>query len=167
VSTPRTGAYLISKGELAPGWLMLYAITLALQLPCAFVRGMVTYSVLWVGLKIVGQTTGPLDAVVSVVAYGPLVLSLATLILPLGGWWWEQQAGGRAPSVRAMWGVYWRAREHYADHYAASLGQATGLSEFLDTCALENDLPVPFVWLTEHTHPPTEHRIDRLSHHPP
>ena len=31
---------------------------------------------------------------------------------------------------------------------------------------LENDLPVPFIWLTEHSHPPTEHRIDRLSYHP-
>jgi Zn-dependent protease with chaperone function len=274
VSTPRTGAYLISKEELAPGWLMLYAITLVLQLPCAVVRGMVTYAVLWVGLKILGQTTSPVNTIALILSYGPLVLSLATLILPLGGWWWEQQTGGRAPSererliyddaiaqlkhanpdlreprrwfvldeetinaaayadtlmitrglletgyleaviahelghlnssdgrlaaavhrlstpprgevhrglktiafvatgaagmwpVRAMWGVYWRAREHYADHYAASLGQATGLSEFLDTCALENDLPVPFIWLTEHSHPPTEHRIDRLSHHP-
>lgn len=74
-------------------------------------------------------------------------------------------AAGMWP-VRTMWGVYWRAREHHADHYAANLGQADALSHFLDTCALENDLPVPFVWLTEHTHPPTEHRIDRLDHHP-
>ncbi len=35
-----------------------------------------------------------------VIAYGPLALSLATLILPLGGWWWQQQAGGRSPSQR-------------------------------------------------------------------
>jgi Zn-dependent protease with chaperone function len=253
---------------------MLYAITLVLQLPCAFVRGMVTYSVLWVGLKIVGQTTSPVNTIALVVAYGPLVLSLATLILPLGGWWWEQQTGGRTPSererliyddaiaqltqtdpdlreprrwfvldeetiyaaayadtmvvsrglletghleaviahelghlnssdgrlaaaihrlttpprgdvprglktiafvatgaagmwpVRTMWGVYWRAREHHADHYAASLGQAGALSQFLDTYVLQDDLPVPFVWLTEHSHPPTEHRIDRLYHHP-
>ena len=55
--------------------------------------------------------------------------------------------------VRTMWGVYWRAREHHADHYAADLGQAAGLSEFLDTCALENDLPVPFVWLTAASFP--------------
>ncbi len=274
MSTPRTGAYLISKEELAPGWLMLYAITLVLQLPCAFVRGMLTYSILWVGLKILGQTTSPVNTIALVLAYGPLVLSLATLILPLGGWWWQQQMGGRTPSererliyedaiaqlgqanpglreprrwfvldaedvnasvyadtlmvtrglletgylepviahelghlnssdgrlaaaihrlttpprgevhrglktiafiatgaagmwpVRTMWGVYWRAREHHADHYAANLGQAAGLSEFLDTCALQNDIPVPFVWLTEHSHPPTEHRIDRLYHHP-
>ena len=274
MSTPRTGAYVISKSELAPGWLLLYAITLALQLPCALVRAMVAYAVLWVGLEIGGMTTGPVNTIALVAAYGPLVLSLATLILPLGGWWWEQQIGGRAPSererliyqdaiaqltqanpdlreprrwfvldedtigaaayadtlmitrglletgyleaviahelghlnssngrltaavhrlstpprgdvprglktimfiatgaagmwpVRAMWGTYWRAREHHADHYAASLGQAAALSHFLDTCALQNDLPVPFVWLTEHSHPPTEHRIDRLSHHP-
>jgi len=28
--------------------------------------------------------------------------------------------------------------------------------------ALINDHPVPFIWLTEHTHPPTELRIDKL-----
>ncbi len=25
-----------------------------------------------------------------------------------------------------------------------------------------HDHPVPFIWLTEHTHPPTELRVDRL-----
>jgi Zn-dependent protease with chaperone function len=274
MSTPRTGDYLISKDELAPGWLMLYAITLALQLPCAFIRSLLAYAVLWVGLTIAGHSTGPVNTIALIVGYGPLALSLATLILPLGGWWWEQQTGGRSPSqrerliyddailqlkqadpglreprrwfvldedevnaaayadtlmvtrgllesgslepviahelghlnssdarltaaihrlttpprgnvrvglktimffatgaagmwpVRAMWGTYWRAREHHADHYAANLGQAGALSEFLDTCALHNDLPVPFMWLTEHAHPPTEHRLDRLAHHP-
>jgi hypothetical protein len=27
---------------------------------------------------------------------------------------------------------------------------------------LIHDHPVPFIWMTEHTHPPTELRIDRL-----
>ncbi len=36
---------------------------------------------------------------------------------------------------------------------------------FLDTNALENDLPMPFMWLTEHSHPSTEHRIDRIYQH--
>ncbi len=44
-------------------------------------------------------------------------------------------------------------------------GQAEQLAEFLDINALPWDLPVPFVWLTEESHPPTEHRIDRLYHH--
>jgi hypothetical protein len=61
--------------------------------------------------------------------------------------------------------VYWRAREHHADLYAANLGQAQSLAMFLETNALEGDIPVPFIWLTDTTHPPTEHRIDRLLQH--
>jgi hypothetical protein len=34
---------------------------------------------------------------------------------------------------------------------------------FLEQHALEYDLPVPFAWLSEHSHPSTEHRIDRLA----
>ena len=189
------------------------------------------------------------------IAYGPLALSLATLILPLGGWWWRQQSGGRSPSERERlvfedaittlthhdpalrpprrWfvtdepelnasvyadtlkvtrgllesgfleavlahelghlnssdarlaaalhrmttpprtdpldtrviavrhegalavmltkppgGIYWRAREYHADLYAANLGQAQSLAMFLENNALENDIPVPFMWLT-------------------
>jgi Zn-dependent protease with chaperone function len=57
---------------------------------------------------------------------------------------------------------YWRAREYKADQYAANLGQADELADFLEIHALIHDHPVPFIWLTEHTHPPTELRIDRL-----
>jgi Zn-dependent protease with chaperone function len=72
--------------------------------------------------------------------------------------------GGLALWVtRAPWGVYWRAREHQADHYAAALGQAAPLARYLETNALDGDLPIPFVRLTDTSHPPTEHRIDRLS----
>jgi Zn-dependent protease with chaperone function len=60
------------------------------------------------------------------------------------------------------WGSYWREREYTADEHAASLGQAEELADFLETHALIHDHPVPFIWLTEHTHPPTELRIDRL-----
>jgi Zn-dependent protease with chaperone function len=62
----------------------------------------------------------------------------------------------------AAWGLYWRGREYTADHYAATLGQADELADFLELHALIHDHPVPFIWLTEHTHPPTELRIDRL-----
>jgi Zn-dependent protease with chaperone function len=61
-----------------------------------------------------------------------------------------------------IWGRYWRRREYKADEYAASLGQADELADFLEIHALLHDHPVPFIWLTEHTHPPTELRIDRL-----
>jgi Zn-dependent protease with chaperone function len=60
------------------------------------------------------------------------------------------------------WGSYWREREYQADQYAAGLGQADELADFLELHALIHDHPVPFIWLTEHTHPPTELRIDRL-----
>lgn len=66
--------------------------------------------------------------------------------------------------TRAPWGAYGRSREHHADEYAARLGQAKSLARFLETNALDEDLPVPFVWLTDASHPPVEHRIDRLSH---
>jgi Zn-dependent protease with chaperone function len=62
----------------------------------------------------------------------------------------------------AFWGSYWREREYLADMHAAQLGQAEELADFLEVHALVHDHPVPFVWLTDHTHPPTELRIDRL-----
>jgi hypothetical protein len=42
------------------------------------------------------------------------------------------------------------------------LGQAEELADFLENHALIYDHPVPYIWLTEHTHPPVELRIDRL-----
>jgi len=64
--------------------------------------------------------------------------------------------------TRGLWGAYWREREYDADRYAAKLGQAEDLAEFLEHHALIHDHPVPFIWFTEHTHPPTELRIDKL-----
>lgn len=64
--------------------------------------------------------------------------------------------------TRPLWGLYWRRREYAADAYAANLGQADELADFLETHALLHDHPVPYIWLTEHTHPPVELRIDRL-----
>jgi len=61
-----------------------------------------------------------------------------------------------------FWGSYWREREYQADHYAAQLGQADELADFLEIHALIHDHPVPFIWLTQHTHPPTELRINKL-----
>lgn len=61
-----------------------------------------------------------------------------------------------------FWGSYWREREYLADQFAATLGQADELADFLEVHALMHDHPVPLIWLTDHTHPPTELRIDRL-----
>ncbi len=60
------------------------------------------------------------------------------------------------------WGSYWREREYAADQYAARLGQAEALADFLEVHALIHDHPVPFIWLSEHTHPASELRIDKL-----
>ena len=76
--------------------------------------------------------------------------------------------GGLALTILApFWGSYWREREYTADQYAASLGQAEELADFLEIHALIHDHPVPLIWLTEHTHPPTELRIDKLRNYTP
>lgn len=263
-------AYVISRGDISPGWVLLYAATFALQLPVGAFRALIATPVLWLSLTVAGEPTASVHALAVILGYGPLALSLATLLLPLGGWWWMQKSGGRAPSqreqliyedalsrladtdgqlrpprrwfvldepqlnaaaytdtlmltrgllesshleavlahelghlnssdarltaalhrlttpprrrlrfplrtlgflssgalaawiTRAPWAAYWRTREFQADQYAAQLGQSEALARFLDTNALAYDLPVPFIWLTEHTHPPTEHRIDQL-----
>jgi Zn-dependent protease with chaperone function len=267
---PATSAYVISAEEISPGWVLLYASTFAIQALCAVIRGLIVYPLLWLIFTILGKSTASVHTLALIVAYGPLALSFATLLLPLGSWLWMQQAGGRTPSqrerlvyedalailtqadprlrpprrwfvldqpepnaaayadtlmltrgllesgylepvlahelghlnssdarltaalhrlttpprrrmrfplrtlsflvsgalgvwvTRTPWAAYWRAREFQADRYAAGLGQAQALARFLDINALENDLPIPFLWLTEHTHPATEHRIDRL-----
>lgn len=268
-----TGAYVLRPTELAVGWLTLYAATFLVQLLCAAFRAIVSYPIIWVIFKIIKQPTTHVHDLSLIAGYAPLALSVATLIIPLGGWWWEQTIGGRAPSereqlilddaittlrqhnpqlraprrwtitdehhanaavygdtmmvtrgllesgyleavvahelghlnssdgrlsaalyrlttpprkrmpfglrlitmlatgaagvwlMRGPWGVYWRARENQADIYAASLGQADALAQFLETEALAYDLPIPFIWLTDTTHPSSEHRIDRLQHH--
>ena len=267
---PATSAYVIGAEEIRPGWVLLYATTFALQVICAAIRGLIAYPLLWLIFTVLGQPTGPVHTLAWIVGYGPLILSSATLILPLSGWLWQQQIGGRSPSererlihedalailsqsdpelrpprrwfvldqphinaaayadtlmltrgllesgflepvlahelghlnssdsrltaalhrlttpprrklpfplgtlgflvsgalaawlTRTPWAAYWRAREFAADRYAAKLGQGQALVRFLDTHALENDLPVPFMWLTEQSHPFSEHRIDRL-----
>jgi Zn-dependent protease with chaperone function len=268
------GAYVIRPRDVGVGWLVLYAGTLFMQLFCAAFRAWaVSYPILWVAFKLAGQPTTYVYDLAFVAGFGPLILSGATLILPLGGWLWQQQEGARSPSererlvfedalatlkhadpklrppkrwcvidtytpnaavyadtlmltrgllesgylegvlahelghlnssdarvtaalhrlttpprgrlpkglrvigliatgglpmwlTRAPWGAYWRLREHEADQYAARLGQGASLSRFLETNALDEDLPVPFIWLTDTSHPHVEHRIDRLAKH--
>ena len=75
--------------------------------------------------------------------------------------------GGLALRIlQPMWAVNWRAREYGADQYAAKLGQGSELAQFLQTHALAHDRPVPFIWLSDETHPPTELRIDKLTQQP-
>ena len=64
--------------------------------------------------------------------------------------------------TRIAWANYWRAREYAADAYAARLGQAAPLALLLEADVLAGDLPIPYAWIAAHSHPSTEHRIDRL-----
>ena len=267
---PRTVKYLIGPKDLSASWIILYTATFALQLPCAAIRALVAYPPLWLAFKLAGLPTNFVHDIAVTIGYGPLALSVASLILPLGGWWWEQAEGGRSPSereqlvyedaleqlrqadpklraprrwfvidedleaagvcadtlmlsrglldsgylaavlahemghlnsgdsrvtaalnrittpphhklrrglntlsfiatgaagmwpLRGPWGAYWRNREHHADQYAANLDQADALGEFLDEHRAMTSMPVPYIWLTEHSHPPTEHRVERL-----
>lgn len=269
-TTRPTPNYLLRAREITPGWVLLYAVTFAIQAFCASIRALIVYPLLWLLLWVLGWPTALAHPLALAVGYGPLVLSFATLLLPLGGWLWMQQTGGRSPAgrerliyedamavlrqadpglrparrwfvlddpnpnaaayadtlmltrgllestflapvlahelghlnssdarltaalhrlttpprrrlrfpvrtlsflatgalgvwvTRTPWAAYWRAREFAADQYAAGLGQAQDLARFLDIAALESDLPIPFRWLTDQSHPPTEHRIDRL-----
>jgi len=93
-------ACVIGPGDLGLGWLVLYAGTFVLQLFCAAFRALIAYPLLWLAFTIVGQRTWPVNDLALLLGYGPLALSLATLLLPLGGWFWEQQIGARSPSQR-------------------------------------------------------------------
>jgi Zn-dependent protease with chaperone function len=263
---------LITRGELSPSWLLPYAATFALQTVCAGFRAFVSYPALWLAFTLMHWPKSPLHLVVLAIAYGPLIVSLATLILPAGGWLWQQRIGARAPSqreqaifaqafaelrardptlrppprwsvqdsaepnaavyaetlmltrgllesayltpvlahelghlntsdarltaalvrmttpprgkvhkpfrtialfatgaaaawaTRVPWAAYWRTREYAADAYAARLGQSQPLALFLDEEALAHDLAVPFAWLSDGSHPPTEHRLERIEH---
>ena len=266
------GAYVIRPRDVRPTWLLLYAGTLFMQLFCATFRAwVISYPILWIAFKLANEPTTYVHDLAFLAGYGPLALSVATLILPIGGWLWQEREGARSPSererlvledaletlkhadpklrpprrwclldthelnaavyadtlmltrgllesgylegvlahelghlnssdarvtaalhrlttpprrrmpkglrlitliatgglpmwlTRAPWGAYWRQREHEADEYAAKLGQGASLARFLETNALDNDLPVPFIWLTDTSHPHVEHRIDRLA----
>jgi hypothetical protein len=82
---PSLSAYLIDVRELAPAWLLLYAMTFGTQVVVAPLRGAVVYGLVWLTLTILGDSTALVHLLAWFAAYGPLILSLATLVLPLGG----------------------------------------------------------------------------------
>lgn len=92
------GAYLLKAREITPSWVILYTATFALGLLCGAIRAAVVYPVLWLALKLLGEPTSPVNDLTLLAGYGPLVASVATLILPLGGWWWSSnQADAHHP----------------------------------------------------------------------
>jgi Zn-dependent protease with chaperone function len=102
---------------------------------------------------------------VLVVAKDPVILALLALraFLWIVGKAIRFAKGGLGLWVTtALWGRYWREREYDADHYAATLGQADELADFLEAHALLYDRPIPHMWLTGTDHDFTELRIDKL-----
>jgi Zn-dependent protease with chaperone function len=95
----RLSEHLIRPSDVNPGWVALYAVTWALQAFCGWVRSIAAALVLLIVTWIAGWNL-PIDALALVIGFGPLFVSLATLVLPLGGWWFQQQMGGRRPSER-------------------------------------------------------------------
>lgn len=270
----RATDHLIGTRDVNAGWIVLYAATWALQWFSWPFRFFAASGVLLLIDWIMGWHL-PVHSLALVVGFGPLGISLATLVLPLGGWWFEQSQGGRRPSereqavleaafaelagvwselrpphrwfviddaepnacayadalmvtrgmldspafpavlahelghlnssdarvtaavyrittpprqpvsfpfklisylisgriglalVKTPWAMYWRRREAVADEYAARLGQGPQLAAYLDTHALEGDLPTPFKDFGDSSHPWTEHRIEALEAYAP
>lgn len=92
-------AYLIGRRDLNPGWIALYAATWALQWFSWPFRYFGALGVLWLVNAITGWHL-PIHTLAIAIGFGPLAISLLTLIYPSGGWWFEQQQGGRRPSER-------------------------------------------------------------------
>jgi hypothetical protein len=91
-----------------PWWVLLYAVTLALQGLCGFLRTLVFLVPAGVVFAIAGilsldQQVGnnPVSDLCLLIGFGPLVFSLLSLIRPVGaGSYWRTRVGGRAPSDR-------------------------------------------------------------------
>lgn len=264
-------------GRLAPRrltWTSLYVLTFAVLMICGFIRGVAAYIVIWIAFKLLGQPTDLVNTLALIVAYGPMLYSLAILFWPkLYGGYWQRAVGGRRASDREQrlidgalevlldhqpglpppahifirddptinaavcadrielntgalfdadlpatlahelghlnsedgrltaatyalalfphlardsrltakglfvsvitgeaglwlfkrpWAAYYRQREYHADEYAARLGQGPQLAWSLENSALLHDRPVPFAWMSQNSHPPTELRIERL-----
>jgi heat shock protein HtpX/STE24 endopeptidase len=90
---------LIRPADVGAGWVALYAATWLLQWLCAGFRYFAAAAVLTILNWITGWSL-PVHYLALAVGFGPLFLSLATLVLPLGGRWFELREGGRRPSER-------------------------------------------------------------------
>jgi Zn-dependent protease with chaperone function len=78
--------------------------------------------------------------------------------------WALRLAGGGCAEwlLSPLWAAYWRSREHAADAYAASLGQAEDLARHLTDYELPFDAPQPHLLFNRAQHPPVALRIERL-----
>ncbi|HEY7829796.1 MAG TPA: hypothetical protein VIC06_04450 [Solirubrobacteraceae bacterium] len=88
------------RRELQHGWLTLYALTVALEVPAMLARYVAGLIVASVVIHMNGQG-GNAQEWAKLAAVGPIVWSALALVTPQGGgWWWRQRQGGRAPSAR-------------------------------------------------------------------
>jgi Zn-dependent protease with chaperone function len=97
VTAPRS--FLVRADEISPGWLLLYAATVAIAFACAWLRALILLIIGSLVLWIAGWPQLP-GLVYLAVALVPLVVSLATIVVPAGGLWWQAASGGRRPSER-------------------------------------------------------------------
>lgn len=94
---------LIGLKDLGLRWPVLYAVTFALQVVTGFIRSLAAALVLLIVQLFTIWFWGlhlPVKMLALLIGYAPLLVSLATLILPLGGWFWQQTRGGRRASGR-------------------------------------------------------------------
>ena len=85
---------------MTPG-LGLYAASLALELPGAFVRTWLVALLAALGLWLAGAEVDPVAGIVGIAAgAAPLAWSLLALAWPGRGLWWRWRSGGREPSER-------------------------------------------------------------------
>jgi Zn-dependent protease with chaperone function len=99
----KSPAHLIGFKDLGWAWPPLYAVTFGLQFLTGWLRSLAValvllivqlFTIWWFDLRL------PVKMLALIVGFGPLVVSLATLVLPLGSWIWQQSLGGRRPSER-------------------------------------------------------------------
>ncbi len=95
--------HLIRVRDLGWRWPALYAVTFGLAFLCGWLRSLAVALVLLI-LQLFTiwfwDLRLPVKMLALIVGFGPLVVSLATLVLPLGSWIWQQALGGRRPSER-------------------------------------------------------------------
>jgi Zn-dependent protease with chaperone function len=106
------------RAEAKAKWLVLYAVTVAIEVPVMLARYVAGLAVAAVLLHMSGHADGNAAEWAKLVAVGPVAWSALALVSPKGGgWWWRHRMGGREPSERE--------REVYRDALEALRARTT------------------------------------------
>lgn len=82
------------------GVLLLYAVTVVLELPVVFARMLLVLVTAVLLLLLTGHAVGRAESLVEL-GLIPTAWAVFALVTPFGGgWWWRQNLGGRKPSER-------------------------------------------------------------------